>query len=61
MALGKKISETDKALDFLHKKLHEAEHNNDKEQIRIIQKAIKEQRDKNFQLKKVKKATQWNK
>ncbi len=61
MGLGKRISDTDKALDFLYKKLREAQRTNDKEQIAIIQNAIKEQRDKNFQLKKVKKANQWNK
>ncbi len=61
MGLGKKISETDKALDFLYNKLRAARRANDTELVEQIQQAIGEQRNKNFKLKKVKNANQWRK
>ena len=61
MGLGKKMSEIEKALNFLTTKLEIAQKNNDVKEIKIIERAIKEQRRQNTKLVKVKHATQWHK
>lgn len=61
MGISKKLTEIDKALDFLYNKLRVARKKNDLEEIKAIEEAIKEQRNKNFKFKKIKNANQWHK
>lgn len=61
MGIGKKLTEIDKALDFLYNKLRAARKKNDLQEIKAIEEAIKEQRNKNFKFKKIKNANQWHK
>ena len=61
MGISKKLTEIDKALDFLYNKLRAARKKNDLEEIKAIEEAIKEQRNKNFKFKKIKNANQWHK